>query len=100
MSSDVPSASSLDKYLLGNGTLAQLQSDVALMEKVFFGLVLADAVLFFMLCLALCAVCGPCEGRRARRRGDYVPAADVTSEAINALHEPPPRGAQQPTCRT
>lgn len=96
MPSDVPSASSLDAYLTGNGTLAQLQADVALMEKVFFGLILADAVLFFMLCLALCAVCGPCDGWSARR----VPAAAVTFEAINGLHEPPPREAERQACRT
>ncbi len=53
--------SDLDPFLAGNATFAAMTDNLVFMEKLVFGLILADVVLFAGLCLAICAICRPCD---------------------------------------
>lgn len=54
-------ASDLDLFASGNATFAAMTDNLVFMEKLVFGLILADVVLFAGLCLAICAICKPCD---------------------------------------
>ena len=69
--------SDLDPYLTGNATVSSLQDNVAFMEKLVFGLIVADVVLFVFLCLAVCALCKSCDRTCKWYARDRVPYASV-----------------------
>jgi len=75
--------SDLAVLLSGNQTLAELQHKADFVEKLVFGLIIADVILFLLLILAICSVCKPCEDL-LHRWGYARDSVPVASAGINA----------------
>jgi hypothetical protein len=80
--SEIVSVSDLEPYLSGNATLSSIQQNVGLLEKLVFGLILADVILFLLLLVAICMACKPC--RQYKRE-----AVPYTSVDINVPQKAP-----------
>ena len=80
--SGIARISDLDPYLSGNATLDSIEQNVGLLEKLVFGLILADVILFLLLVMAMFFAC---RSRRPYSRESVT----YTTLGINAPHKSP-----------